>query len=92
MRALQARQPRHRRSVRMTAPASTLSEGCRQGHRRGLITERKSGATVRTRTAATGLRVAGFSTAAAVTNVSGRGVGMDVVRTNVGTHRRQGRA
>lgn len=27
--------------------------------------------------------VAGFSTAAAVTNVSGRGVGMDVVRTNV---------
>jgi two-component system chemotaxis sensor kinase CheA len=27
--------------------------------------------------------VAGFSTAAAITNVSGRGVGMDVVRTNV---------
>ena len=33
----------------------------------------------------------GFSTAAAVTNVSGRGVGMDVVKTNIEAHRRHGR-
>ena len=31
---------------------------------------------------------AGFSTAAAITAVSGRGVGMDVVKTNIETHRR----
>ncbi len=37
---------------------------------------------VRARTASTDL-LPGFSTASAVTNVSGRGVGMDVVRTNV---------
>ncbi len=35
--------------------------------------------------------VPGFSTAAKVTNVSGRGVGMDVVRTNIEKHRRHGR-
>ena len=33
----------------------------------------------------------GFSTAEKVTSVSGRGVGMDVVRTNIETHRRHHR-
>src|ERR1039457_4033468 len=50
---------------------------------RGLIT-RERAAHLGERELLQLLFVPGFSTAAAVTNVSGRGVGMDVVRTNVG--------
>jgi two-component system chemotaxis sensor kinase CheA len=49
---------------------------------RGLITEERA-AQQSERELLQLIFVPGFSTAAAVTNVSGRGVGMDVVRTNV---------
>ncbi len=49
---------------------------------RGLITEQRA-ARQSERELLQLIFVPGFSTAAAVTNVSGRGVGMDVVRTNV---------
>src|ERR1039457_1227375 len=49
---------------------------------RGLITQERA-AHLGERELLQLLFVPGFSTAAAVTNVSGRGVGMDVVRTNV---------
>ena len=49
---------------------------------RGLITEERA-AQQSERELLQLIFVAGFSTAATVTNVSGRGVGMDVVRTNV---------
>jgi two-component system chemotaxis sensor kinase CheA len=53
-----------------------------KGIERGLIT-RERAAHLGERELLQLLFVPGFSTAAAVTNVSGRGVGMDVVRTNV---------
>jgi len=49
---------------------------------RGLITSEKA-ASLSERECVNLIFAAGFSTAAAVTNVSGRGVGMDVVRTNI---------
>lgn len=49
---------------------------------RGLVTEEQS-AGMSEREALQLIFLPGFSTAAAVTNVSGRGVGMDVVRANV---------
>jgi two-component system chemotaxis sensor kinase CheA len=49
---------------------------------RGLITQERSGQLAE-RELLQLIFLPGFSTAAAVTNVSGRGVGMDVVRTNV---------
>ncbi|MDR3745025.1 MAG: chemotaxis protein CheA [Acidobacteriaceae bacterium] len=49
---------------------------------RGLVTPRAA-ATMSQREALQLIFVAGFSTAKIVTNVSGRGVGMDVVRSNV---------
>jgi two-component system chemotaxis sensor kinase CheA len=49
---------------------------------RGLITAEKAGPMVE-RELLQLIFLPGFSTAAAVTNVSGRGVGMDVVKTNV---------
>jgi two-component system chemotaxis sensor kinase CheA len=49
---------------------------------RGLITAEKAGLMVE-RELLQLIFLPGFSTAAAVTNVSGRGVGMDVVKTNV---------
>ncbi len=49
---------------------------------KGLITEELAGA-MTARELQQLIFMPGFSTAAAVTNVSGRGVGMDVVRTNV---------
>ncbi len=48
----------------------------------GLVTEQR-GSEMSDREAANLIFAAGFSTADKVTNVSGRGVGMDVVRTNV---------
>ncbi|MFA9444669.1 chemotaxis protein CheA [Egicoccus sp. AB-alg6-2] len=49
---------------------------------KGLITAQQAGS-MREREALQLIFGAGFSTAAQVTNVSGRGVGMDVVRTNI---------
>ena len=49
---------------------------------KGLLTEARAAA-VTTREAISLIFTPGFSTAAAVTNVSGRGVGMDVVKTNI---------
>lgn len=49
---------------------------------RGLITDRDA-ATMSDKEAFTLIFRAGFSTAAAITNISGRGVGMDVVKTNI---------
>jgi two-component system chemotaxis sensor kinase CheA len=49
---------------------------------KGLITEKEAD-TMSDKEAFTLIMRPGFSTAAAVTNVSGRGVGMDVVKTNI---------
>ena len=49
---------------------------------KGLITDRDA-ATMSDKEAFSLIFKAGFSTAAAITNISGRGVGMDVVKTNI---------
>lgn len=49
---------------------------------KGLITDRDA-ATMSDKEAFALIFKAGFSTAAAITNISGRGVGMDVVKTNI---------
>lgn len=55
---------------------------CKKAIERGLITSERA-AQLSERELLGLIFLPGFSTAAAVTNVSGRGVGMDVVRTNV---------
>ncbi|MHB1310421.1 MAG: chemotaxis protein CheA [Gemmatimonadaceae bacterium] len=54
----------------------------RKAVEKGLISSDQA-ARMRDREALNLIFVAGFSTAAAVTNISGRGVGMDVVKTNI---------
>jgi len=59
-----------------------VAKVCRKAIERGIISNERA-AQMGERELLQLIFVPGFSTAAAVTNVSGRGVGMDVVRTNV---------
>ena len=65
-----------------TAPALPWKRCARRPSSAGLITPERA-AQLGERELLQLIFLPGFSTAAAVTNVSGRGVGMDVVRTNV---------
>ncbi|HEV2419021.1 MAG TPA: ATP-binding protein, partial [Terriglobia bacterium] len=70
--------------IQISDDGAGISLDCvkRKAIERGLVTP-EQGASMKDREALNLIFLPGFSTAAKVTNVSGRGVGMDVVRTNI---------